>query len=665
MKHKRTGSESLGDQVRSATKWSLVNTLVIRIGTFATGVILAREALTPRDWGLYALGGVVQAVLLSFNELGVSLAVVRWERDPREFAPTVVTLATGSSLLLYAVLWVLAPTVARALGSPDAVGVLRILCFGVVVDGLACVPNAVLTREFRQRARLTIDLVTFSVSSGLTLILAFAGWGASSFAWGGVAGVVCALVGCAVAAPGYLRPGWDRGTARELIRYGAPLAGASLFVLATMNADSVVVGATLGPIALGLYRVAFTMSSWPVRAISETARRVSFAGFSRAAESEETLGSSFASGLSPLLLASVPACALLFALPGPIVRAVYGGQWSGSAGALRFLALLGLLRIIFELCYDFLVAAGRSRALLAVQALWLVALVPALIYGGHRNGLLGVGVAHVAVALVLIAPAYQVVLGAVGVDPRRIAAVCWRPVLGGAAVSLVAMAVERVAGDSYPALAAACLLASAAYVPIAVPAALLRAILRKIRARFGPEPEPDPRPDRIKLKRLPRRADVRPDLLDLGLDHGRSRDINLVLSRGAEAERDLEQTMNLYLGWGRAVKQETVRQPAKDLDRKWGLDQGPAGARAAGQNTDQIIDQTPEQNPDPEPAQAAGPSNSSSNSPANAPADTRAAAKVSRLGHHPRTLLTSHAAARTATTSTPAPGSPGRSTPEA
>ncbi|MFL6117684.1 MAG: oligosaccharide flippase family protein, partial [Catenulispora sp.] len=524
------------------------------------------------------------------------------------------------SLLLYAVVWFAAPMTARALGSPDAVGVLRILCFGVVVDGLACVPNAVLTREFRQRARLTIDLVTFAVSSGLTLALAFAGWGASSFAWGGVAGVVCALIGCAVAAPGYLRPGFDRATARELIHYGAPLAGASLFVLATMNADSVVVGATLGPIALGLYRVAFTMSSWPVRAISETARRVSFAGFSRAAESEDTLTTSFASGLSPLLLASVPACALLFALPGPIVRAVYGGQWSGSAGALRYLALLGLLRIIFELCYDFLVAAGRSRALLAVQALWLVALVPALIYGGHRNGLLGIGVAHVAVALVLIAPAYLLTLGAVGVDPRRVAAVCWRPVLGGVAVAVAAMGVQRFAGDSFPAVAAAGLLGTAAYVPIAVPAPLLRAVWDKVRTRFGPESEPDPRPDRIRLKRLPRRADVRPDLLDLGLDHGRSRDINPVLGRGREPELDLEQTLNLYLG-------------SKDLDRKWDLEHG-------GLNGATLVpSREPDRNPDPVPG--------------------------SRHGHEVRNHLTSPGAAKTATTPTPDPGSPVRSAPEA
>ncbi|MEY9907929.1 O-antigen/teichoic acid export membrane protein [Catenulispora sp. MAP12-49] len=486
--------ESLGDRVRSAAKWSMINTLLIRIGTFATGVILARGALTPRDWGLYAVGGVAQAVLLSFNELGVSLAVVRWDRDPRSFAPTVVTLATASSTVLYVGLWFLAHDIAVMLGSPDATGVLRILCFAVVVDGVACVPNAVLMREFRQRARLTIDLLTFAVSSGLTLLLAFRGWGASSFAWGGVAGVMVALIGCGIAAPGYLRPGWDRTVARELVRYGAPLAGASLFVLATMNTDSAVVGATLGPVALGLYRVAFTMSSWPVRAISETARRVSFAGFSRAAVSEQTLTDGFTGGLSPLLIASVPACALLAALPGPIIRSVYGDQWTGAAGALRYLAILGLLRIIFELCYDFMVAAGRSRALLTVQALWLAALIPALYIGAHRNGISGVGAGHIVVAAGLIAPAYLLTLRAVGIHPLRIAAVTWRPILGGAAVVAVAIAVNHVAGDSDAGLAGASLVAMVAYVPIAVPASVMRQVWAVAQSRIGRRRRPIPSP---------------------------------------------------------------------------------------------------------------------------------------------------------------------------
>ncbi|MEJ8641758.1 oligosaccharide flippase family protein [Streptomyces sp. MS1.HAVA.3] len=100
---------SLGRKVGSAAKWSLVNTVVMRLGNFVTGIILARFFLGPEAWGVYGIAQTVLLVLLSANELGVSLAIVRWEGDPRRFAPTVLTLSAVSSCLLYAVLFAAAP----------------------------------------------------------------------------------------------------------------------------------------------------------------------------------------------------------------------------------------------------------------------------------------------------------------------------------------------------------------------------------------------------------------------------------------------------------------------------------------------------------------------------------------------------------------------------
>ena len=51
---------SLGKKVRSAARWSLINTVVMRLGTFATGIVLARFALGPAEWGVY---GIAQTVL--------------------------------------------------------------------------------------------------------------------------------------------------------------------------------------------------------------------------------------------------------------------------------------------------------------------------------------------------------------------------------------------------------------------------------------------------------------------------------------------------------------------------------------------------------------------------------------------------------------------------
>jgi PST family polysaccharide transporter len=234
-------------------------------------------------------------------------------------------------------------------------------------------------------------------------------------------------------------------------------------------------------VALGLYRIAFNMSSWPVRTVSEAARRVSFAGFSRAATSDTDLAAGFTKGLSPLLTAAVPACALLAALPGALVQAVYGHQWTLAAEALRYLAVLGLLRIVFELCYDYLVAAGKRRTLLIVQGWWLAALIPALIVGARVDGIAGVGIGHCLVAGVLVAPAFVVALRSTGVSTVELLRTCARPALGGALVIGVAVAVHQLAGNSDLALCAASLLAFAAYVPAVVPISRLAHVLRSRR----------------------------------------------------------------------------------------------------------------------------------------------------------------------------------------
>ena len=95
---------------------------------FAFGALLARTVFGPSAWGLYAVSQIVLTVLLSANELGVSLAIIRWDGDIRRFARTVFTLSVASSTLIYVALYAAAPEVARLLGSPDATGMLRLLC---------------------------------------------------------------------------------------------------------------------------------------------------------------------------------------------------------------------------------------------------------------------------------------------------------------------------------------------------------------------------------------------------------------------------------------------------------------------------------------------------------------------------------------------------------
>ena len=125
---------------------------------------------------------------------------------------------------------------------------------------------------------------------------------------------------------------------------------------------------------------------------------MSFAGFSRVAHSAEFLADAFVRAFGLVMACTVPACVLLATLAEPLIRLVYGPRWTAAAQVLIWLAILGLLRVAYDLIYDFLAAAGKRPSLLAVQGWWLAALIPVLLIGARDHGIVGVGAGHVVVA---------------------------------------------------------------------------------------------------------------------------------------------------------------------------------------------------------------------------------------------------------------------------
>jgi O-antigen/teichoic acid export membrane protein len=463
------GQAGLGRKVRAGARWSMVNTLVLRVANFVVGVVLARTVFGPHAWGLYAISQLVLSVLLSANEMGVSLAVVRWEGDIRGIARTALTLSLASSSALCAALFLAAPWVANLLGSPGATSLVRLLSFCVIIDGFVCVPFSLINREFMQGRRMLVEAIGFVVTTAVTLMLAFSGLGAISFAWGNLIGNIVTLVGATIAAPFLVFPGWARRQARELLQFGLPLAGASLLVLGTLNVDSAIVSATLGPAALGFYQLAFNISSWPVQSISAAARRVSFAGFSRLAGSREMLADGFTRAAAALVALAIPACVLLITLAEPLIRTIYGVRWIPAAPSLSLLGVLGLLRVFYELAYDGLAAADRRPTLLVVQGLWLVVLIPVLLVGAQTRGITGVSAGHVAVAVLVVGPAFLWALRRIGITVGALLARCLRPIIGGILMAVVSLAMIHFAGSGVVGLGAAIAAASVVYVPLILP----------------------------------------------------------------------------------------------------------------------------------------------------------------------------------------------------
>jgi O-antigen/teichoic acid export membrane protein len=426
----------------NAFAWSLLNTLISRFGTLGIGIVLAR-VLGPESFGTFAVAMVALMAVLSFNELGVSLAIVRWPGDPARIVPTVNTISVVGSGFFCAGAVLASPMFTAAMGDPEATDVVRILILSVFVNGVVASPAALLQRDFKEKTRLGIDQVNVWTGAVLSVVLALAGMGAMALAVGRVAGGLVSGAMFLAASPLPYRFGLDRTQVWPLLRFGLPLAGSSILFFAVGYSDQLTAGALLGATALAFYVLAFNLSSWPVSILAQPLRRVAPPAFSALQHDRTAMNSAFVSVVAVLTSVTLPPVMFLAGSAVPLVAFVYGDAWLPAAAALSWLVVAAASRLFSDLAYDFMVVQGRSGTVFCIQTGSLAALVPALAAGASLNGLPGVAAAQAAVSGCVLLPLCLWQLSRAGIRLTVISSVVWLPGLASVAVGALSYGLAR------------------------------------------------------------------------------------------------------------------------------------------------------------------------------------------------------------------------------
>ena len=477
-------TESIGRQAGRGLRLSLIGTVLIKMGSFGMGLVLAR-LLTPADFGVYAIAIAATAVLMHVNDVGLIAATVQWRGRLDEMAPTAATLAVVSATGIYGLFFLAAPAVARAPRHPPPTRVLRLLALIIVIDGVTAVRSGALMRTFQQGRLVVANAAGLVANAATAIILAVGGAGAFSFAWGQVAGAAVAGVFVFAFARVPFTYGFDLAIARRLMRFGLPLA-ASLGVEAVVtNVQFAVIGRLTGAAELGCFLLAFNVASWAQTILGQAIRYVSVAGFSRLSEqNDEALSDGVQRSMPLMVLVVAPIVALTSVLAAPLVAFLYGGPWAPAAPVLSILAGLTLVRMVTGLSMDALMGAGATRATLWLNVGWTAVLIPTLWWATRIDGIRGAAIAQTAVGALVAVPLAAVALRRANVALAPVAAALVRPVLAAALAGVVAFLLARFAGPHPPVrLAVAGGAGLLLYVVVAVPRKQARRWLVALRRR--------------------------------------------------------------------------------------------------------------------------------------------------------------------------------------
>lgn len=456
------GQPGLGRRVRRGLAWSTANQLVLRLATLVLGIVLAR-LLVPADFGVFAIGLLVQSILTNLTDLGLSADLVRRD-DPETHAPTVATLSTATGVVLALVMTLSAVPVAKAMHEPQASGVIMVLSWTLVLSGAGVVPYAHLLRTFQQPKLFMCTAGDFVTYTAVTVALVLLGMGPMALAIGRVCAQTVSTSLQFIFARMRPRFGFDAAIARKALAFGLPIAAANVLSWALLNVDNVVIAHVLGAVPLGYYVLAFNISSWPMSTIGQAVRSVSLAGFSQTAKDQQVATLTKAMELTWLI--ALPLGVMLAALAKPLIVLLYGGGWSPSATALAGLGIFGALIVVFDLCASYLTARGATRSVLIVQIVWFLGLIPPMVLATQWQGIRGAAWSHVVVGALVILPAYLVALRGVGARITDLVRAMWLPTVAAVPMWWIGHAVATAVGTPILALLAGGLAGSLTYLAL-------------------------------------------------------------------------------------------------------------------------------------------------------------------------------------------------------
>lgn len=443
--------------VARAIGWTTLDRWGVRVTTTLVFVVLTR-LLEPPTFGLVAIGSVFITIVTAVidNSFG-AVIIARQRRDARflntAFWSSVVTSAVlaGSGVLL-------APLVSRLVEEPELTTPLRVMCLSLFLQGLYTTQRSVLQMDMDYKSLAKRSFASTVAGAVVGISLAFQG--AEIWALVGQLLTQSVVKLVMVWSVSSWRPGLavERESFRAVLGFGATTGVTGLLGQVSRNADNLLVGAFLGPAALGFYTLSYRVLSVVQELFIGVVGAVSLPTLSRLAHDRDRMLRAFYSGVALVAAIAGPVFVLIGVLAAELVHVVFGAKWEASVEPLRWLAVVGVVSSLGALQHGLFMAVRRPRLelglVIATTTLDIVVFAIAV-----RHGIVVLAAALAGRSLLTMPLRLVVLRRAAGLSLRQYARTVVAPLtaalLGGGAAALVRLVPALAEGEPIVRLLAA------------------------------------------------------------------------------------------------------------------------------------------------------------------------------------------------------------------
>lgn len=402
--------------------------IVVRALGLISTLLLAR-LLTPADFGLIAMATSVAAGLELMTAFGFDVALLQRKTLTRDDYDSAWTLNTLMGVGLAIVLVATSGAAARYYREPRLEAVIPIIAIQYILKNLSN-PGTI---DFRRNLDFRWDFLSQVLPKlgGVIVTIPLAFWlrDYRALIIGMVLTTMAGFIMSYTVHPHRPRP-CLRG-ARELFRFSRWLLLNNILNFLRTNGSIFIIGRMAGTGALGAYSLASEISTLPTTELVAPINRVLGPAYVKVVHDRNLLRETFSSTFGLIAILILPTSIGLAAVADPLVRIVLGDQWLATIPLIALLALAGAGNLLQANTGSVYTAFGLPRIITLTATLHIATLIPAILLGAARYGLLGAAWAIVLHTwLIGIGMTYLILFRTTPITPGDVLRPVWRPALG-------------------------------------------------------------------------------------------------------------------------------------------------------------------------------------------------------------------------------------------
>jgi PST family polysaccharide transporter len=405
MKHAATDGAGMGIKAARGIASTAFSQIVKVVSTMLTTIVVAR-ILSPSDYGVAAMVAPLTGLILIFQNLGLTQAVVQARDLDPEHSNALFWLNMLVSVATALVMLALSPLAARFYGDQRAGYVTAATALTVLVSGMKLQHQALLNREMRFHA-LSVNDVVVAVSTFLFTLGAALVWRNYWSIWlGAFLGASVSTVMIWASCPWRPRLGAQFAGIRRLVAFGANLTGFNFVNFLARNLDNVLIAKAEGADAVGLYDRSYKLMLFPLQNINQPLSRVMIPVLSRLAKEPDRYRRAYQLAIRALVLLSMPGIFAASICSDSLIPFLLGPRWAAASPIFFWLSLTAIVQCVPNTTGWLYISSGNTRRMM-YWGLFSSAVSIVSFFVGLRGGATGVAKAYFASQLLIVPVLYH------------------------------------------------------------------------------------------------------------------------------------------------------------------------------------------------------------------------------------------------------------------